>query len=358
MGRFHSNYLAAGKVAGLELSAVCDSVPEAVASHPQCQGFSSAEEMIALGAVDAVLVATPHYSHTTIGIAALRAGLHVMVEKPVSVHLADAERLVAAHTNPQQVFAAMFNQRTNPIYATLRRLIREGEFGRIDRMSWIITDWFRPEAYYRSGGWRATWRGEGGGVLLNQCPHQLDLLCWMFGVPKRVRAFCKFGRHHEIEVEDEVTAYLEFAGGATGTFVASTGESPGTNRLEISAQRGRVVCEGGKLSYTRNEVPVGDFSRASPQPFGRPETREVAIPVAGTGGSHVEVMQNFADAILAGKPLLAPAREGLHSVELANAMLLSTWTDRTVELPLDAAEYECHLREQIARSATRPAPGP
>jgi predicted dehydrogenase len=289
-------------------------------------------------------------SHTTLGIEALQAGLHVMVEKPISVHKADAERLLAAHTNRRQVFGAMFNQRTDRYYRKIRQLIRDGALGEIRRVNWVITNWFRTEAYYGSSDWRATWAGEGGGVLLNQCPHNLDLLQWMFGQPQRVRAFCHFGKYHAIEVEDEVTAYLEFAGGATGVFLASTGEAPGTNRLEIAGERGKLVYENDQITFTRNAVPMSEFSRQAREGFSAPKTREVRVPARDHGGQHNEILRNFTDAILDGVPLIAPAAEGLHSVELANAMLYSTWTGRTVELPLDGRRYQRALQRKIAGS--------
>jgi predicted dehydrogenase len=350
MGTMHAISVLAGKINRLELTAVCDADPAKAAQFPQVKGFSSADAMIGAGLIDAMLIATPHYSHTTIGIAALQAGLHVLVEKPLSVHKADCERLIAAHQDQRQIFAAMFNQRTDPCYLRIRNLIREGELGEIRRINWIITDWFRTGAYYASGGWRATWAGEGGGVLLNQCPHNLDLLQWMFGMPKRVRAFCHFGRYHDIEVEDDVTAYLEFANGATGVFITSTGEVPGTNRLEITAEGGRVVYEDNKIHHWRNTVPMSAFSRAAVQAFARPENVDTLIPAADHGGQHNEVLQNFADAILSGQPLIAPAGEGIHSVELGNAMLLSTWLDQTIELPLDASRFERLLRQHIRKS--------
>src|SRR5450432_2525881 len=209
MGSSHAASIQAGKVPRLELTAVAEVEVARAARYSGVKVFSSADELIASGIVDAVLIATPHYSHTTLGISALKAGLHVMVEKPVSVHKADAERLIAAHTNPRQVFAAMFNQRTDHYYLKLRRLIQSGELGQLRRVNWIITNWFRTQKYYASGGWRATWAGEGGGVLLNQCPHNLDLFQWMFGMPVRVRGFCGTGRYHDIEVEDDVTAYFD-----------------------------------------------------------------------------------------------------------------------------------------------------
>ena len=350
MGATHATSILAGKINRLELTAVCDTDPAKAARFPQVKGFSSADAMIGAGLIDAILIATPHYSHTTIGIMSLQAGLHVLVEKPISVHKADGERLIAAHQDQRQIFAAMFNQRTDPCYRRIRNLIREGELGEIRRINWIITDCFRTGAYYASGGWRATWAGEGGGVLLNQCPHNLDLLQWMFGMPKRVRAFCHFGRYHDIEVEDDVTAYLEFANGATGVFIASTGEAPGTNRLEITAEGGRVVYEDDKIHYRRNTVPMSAFSRTAGQAFARPENVDAVIPATDHGGQHNEVLQNFAEAILAGQPLIAPAGEGLHSVELGNAMLLSTWLDQTIELPLDASRFERLLRRRIRES--------
>ncbi|MCZ7640695.1 MAG: Gfo/Idh/MocA family oxidoreductase [Verrucomicrobia bacterium] len=222
----------------------------------------------------------PHYQHTTLGIAALEAGRHVMVEKPISVHKADAERLLAAHQrHPQPVFAAMFQLRTEPRYLKIRRLIQGGELGALVRVSWIITDWFRTEVYYASGGWRATWKGEGGGVLLNQCPHNLDILQWLCGMPARVRGFCQLGRYHHIEVEDNVTAYLEWASGATGVFITSTGEAPGTNRFELCGTRGKVVLENNRLTFTRNETDMVEFSRDARTGFARPEVWNIDIPL-------------------------------------------------------------------------------
>jgi predicted dehydrogenase len=355
MGFSHAQQLLAGKINRLELTAVADVHPAKLARVPQVKGFKTAAEMMASGLIDALLIATPHYGHTTIGIAALQAGLHVMVEKPISVHRADCERLIAAHRGREkkQVFAAMFNQRTDRYYQKIRELIRSGELGEVRRVNWIITDWFRTHAYYASGGWRATWAGEGGGVLLNQCPHNLDLFQWLFGMPVRLSARCAFGRYHDIEVEDDVTATMEFANGATGVFITSTGEAPGTNRLEVTAERGKLVYENSQLRYIRNEIPMGEFSRTTRESFARPATWDVSIPAAGHGGQHNEVLQNFTDAILDGSPLVAPAPEGIHSVELANAMLLSAWTEKPVTLPIDGKKYERLLKARIAESAKK-----
>jgi predicted dehydrogenase len=339
----------------VELTAVCDIVPEkadAAAAKYGVKAYYDSDALLVDKVCDAVIIGTPHYDHTTIGIAAMDAGHHVLVEKPISVHKADAERLIAAHKrNPETVFAAMFNQRTDPYYQKIRHIVTSGELGKLLRVNWIITSWFRTQTYYDSGGWRATWGGEGGGVLLNQCPHNLDLLQWITGMPTKVRGFCDIGKRHNIEVEDEVTAFLEYPEGCTGLFVTSTGEAPGTNRLEIAGDQGKLVYENSKITYIRNEIPATEFLQTSEESFARPPVWHVEIPVSGGHGrQHAGILENFADAILMDAPLIAPAEEGLHSVELANAMLYSSLQGEPVAMPLDAEAYEAKLQELIASS--------
>ena len=348
MGRSHAQQVREGKVPGLRLAAIADERVEV--AFPDIKFYASGSALIQSGSVDAVLIATPHFDHTGLGVEALEAGLHVLVEKPISVHKSDCERLIAAHRDKKQVFAAMFNQRTDPKYRKLKQLIDSGEIGRIDRIQWTITDWFRTDFYYASGGWRATWAGEGGGVLLNQCPHQLDLWQWLFGMPDRVWADCEIGRFHHIEVEDSVTAVMKYRDGKRGVFITTTGEAPGTNRLEVASERGRIVLEGGRIEWIRNEIPSRQFQEAAHSSFSKPETWQIEIPFAGGGEQDLGVMKNFTRAILDGEPLLAPAAEGMNSVELANAMLLSGAVGEEVTLPLDGARYEALMNERIANS--------
>jgi predicted dehydrogenase len=351
IGQHHFGYLTAGKVSRAEVVAVSDAVAAKLEKYKPLKTFTDGEELIRSGLVDAVIIATPHYQHTTLGIAALKQGLHVMVEKPISAHKADAERLIATHQqHPKLVFAGMFQLRSEPRYLKIRKLIQGGELGEIVRMSWIMTDWFRTEAYYASGGWRATWKGEGGGVLLNQCLHNLDVMQWLLGMPARVRGFCQLGRFHNIEVEDNVSAYLEYPNGATGTFASSTGEAPGTNRFEIVGTRGKLLLEADKLSLTRNEADMLEFSRTAKVGFSKPEVWNIEIPIGAAPNPHATLMQNFVNAILDGEPLIAPGAEGIHSVELANVMLYSSLIGQTVELPMDSAAYESKLNELIASS--------
>ena len=350
MGKFHADYLLANKVSRCELTCFSEPSGRSRERYSQLTHFDSAEKLIRSGQVDAVIIATPHFSHTTIGIDALDHGLHVLVEKPISVHKADCGRLIEKARSRRQVFGAMFQLRTDPKFKKIKALLDRKELGRITRINWIITDWFRTEAYYSSGGWRATWRGEGGGVLLNQCPHNIDLLIWLCGAPARVRGFCQLGRYHNIEVEDQVTAYLEWADGATGVFITSTGESPGTNRFEIVGETGKLVLENNRLSFTRNEVSMLDFSKSSKAGFARPDVWNVDIPFDNTGPQHHLIVQNFVDAIIEGVPLIAPGSEGIHSVEFANAVLYSSLENKTIDLPLDSAAYEKKLQQLIASS--------
>jgi predicted dehydrogenase len=351
IGQHHFGYLTAGKVGRAELVAVSDAVASKLERYKPLKIFTDGEELIRSGLVDAVIIATPHYQHTSLGIAALQHGVHVMVEKPISAHKADAERLIAAHQkNPKLVFAGMFQLRTEPRYVKIRKLIQSGELGELVRTSWIMTDWFRTEAYYASGGWRATWKGEGGGVLLNQCLHNLDVMQWLLGMPARVRGFCQLGRFHQIEVEDNVSAYLEYPNGATGTFVSSTGEAPGTNRFEIVGTRGKVLLEADRLSFTRNEADMIEFSRTAKLGFVKPDVWHVQIPFEPPPNTHAILMQNFVNAILDGEPLIAPGAEGIHSVELANVILYSSLIGQTIELPMDSAAYEQKLNQLIAQS--------
>ena len=353
IGSHHAQYLLADKVKRCELRAVSAPSVGKLASHRQrgLKVFADGTELIRSGEVDAVIIATPHYQHTTLGIAALQAGLHVMVEKPISAHKADAERLIAVRQkHPKQIFAGMFQMRTEARYAKIKKMIDDGELGQIVRFSWIITEWFRTEAYYASGGWRATWKGEGGGVLINQCLHQLDMLQWLLGMPARVRSFVQLGRFHNIEVEDNVTAYLEFPNAASGVFISNTGEAPGANRLEIVGEMGQLLLENEKLRFVRNEVSMFEQNKTSKLGFQKPAVWNIEIPFTNDPAQHATLTQNFVDAILDGAPLIAPGEEGIHSIELANVMLYSGLMNQTIELPLDGAAYEKKLHELIAAS--------
>ena len=366
MGSRHATKILERTVPGLEVSALCDTDPSRLESFRQYQVFltDSADALITFPDVDAVIVATPHYDHVPLSIAALEAGKHVLVEKPIAVHKAATERMLAAHTDECQVFTVMFNQRTNPPYRRLKALIDGGELGELRRVVWVITDWFWTAEYYRSGSWRATWAGEGGGVLLNQSLHQLDLWQWLFGMPDRVRAFCELGRYRDVEVEDDVTAYMEYDAGCKGVFITTTGESPGSNRLEVTGERGKVVIDAAEpgLRWWRNAAPMTEFAN-TPGQRGGLEMEVSFTPFDDSGGQHGEILENFARAILAGNPLIAPAEEGIHTVKLANTMLESSFREATVTLPLDGRAYQERLAGLARHSrfhtrSSESSPGP
>src|SRR5215510_8853478 len=347
MGRRYYAMLHA--LAGVEVTALCVRHLDAIQDLPSTK-FSDYRLLCASGQVDAVLIATPHYSHPQVAIEALRCGLHVLVDKPLAVHVADGRRMLAAHCDKTLRFGVMFQERSRPLHFSIKSMIQGGMLGDIRRVHWIVTDWFRSQAYYQSSSWRATWKGEGGGLLINQCPHNLDLLQWFVGLPGRVIAHIGLGKYHPIEVEDEVHAFLEYDNGATGVFIASTGEAPGTNRLEIVGEKGKLVLEQGKLSLFENAIETSVFSRTTQDLFACPSYQERAIPVTGEGEGPAGVLKNFRDAILDGAPLVAPAEEALASLELGNAMLLSGLLHRPVDLPLDA---ECMERELLRLASVR-----
>lgn len=352
MGENHSKYIFNGEVSGCILSGICDDNPErlkrARALYPDVKLFNDYQNMINSGMIDAVLIATPHYDHPKIAIYSLQKGLHTLVEKPAGVYTKQVLEMNEAAAKTDKVFGIMYNQRTNPLYQKLRDLVISGELGEIKRTNWII-DWYRPQSYYDSGGWRATWKGEGGGVLLNQDPHQLDLWQWTCGMPKRVRAFCYFGKYHKIEVEDEVTAFVEYENGATGVFVTSTAMTPETNRLEVMGDKGKVVIEDGKLTFDRLRVPERQFNEEySGGAIAKPECWRCDIPVpSGQGGQHVEITQNFTNAILKGEELLAPGIEGINGLQISNAMHLSSWIDDWVDIPVDPDLFYEKLMERV-----------
>ena len=358
MGTAHAACLQKGAVDGLSLAAVCDCNPQkravCVEKFPSVPFFDDWQQLIAAKAVDAVIIATPHRFHAHIAQAALEAGLHVMCEKPVDITVSAARRLNEAAAKSDRVFGIMFNQRTNPLFAKARALVQGGAIGEIKRTNWLITNWYRTQAYYDSGDWRATWAGEGGGVLLNQAPHNLDLWQWICGMPTRLMAFCPVGKYHDIEVEDEATLLVEYANGATGCFITSTGEFPGTNRLEIIGDRGQLVLEKGVLKYWQLNENEREFCYSCTAGFAEiPHTYTEFTPDRPET-AHQGILQNFANAILHGEPLLANGTDGIFELTLSNAAYLSAWNDNQwIDLPFDTTEFDRLLQERAAASAFR-----
>ena len=367
MAGHHLGYF--GKMDRLKLTAVCDIDPEKLDARVEehhAKAFKDGHELIASGEVDAILIATPHYDHPTYAKAAFERGVHVLTEKPVAVTAKAAAEVNAAYEqakkdHPKLVYAAMFQQRLRPEWRTVKKLIDDGRVGNLMRVSWTITNWFRSQTYYNSGGWRATWSGEGGGVLLNQCPHNLDLFQWFVGMPSRVRAVVGIGQHHDIEVEDDVSALLEFDNGATGTFVTSTSQTPGINRLEIVGEAGTIIVnEGEPILYREAAQNVREFTRTTPERFANVSTTDYRITTSEKDPGHRGITENFIRAILDDEPLIAQGVDGIHGLELGNAMLLSGLNDgQAVHLPTDRDAYDAKLKELIEGSTfQKPAAKP
>ncbi len=362
MGSGHLKNILEGKVPEMEVTAVADRqegrrawakehLPESVVV------FEEGKDLIAAGVCDGVLIAVPHYQHPELTIDAMNHGLHVMCEKPAGVYTKQVREMNEAAKKCDRVFGMMFNQRTNCIYRKMHELVTGGELGAIKRVNWIVTDWYRTQSYYDSGSWRATWDGEGGGVLLNQCPHNMDLIQWICGMPSKVQAFCHNGKWHDIEVEDDVTAYLEYPNGATGVFVTTTADAPGTNRFEITLEMGKLVCENGKLMLHKLAENERTFCKTAKGGFDTPECTVTEVETDGENEQHVGVLKAFAGRILHGTPLIAEGLEGINGLTLSNAMHLSSWLKKEVEIPFDEDLFLEELNKRRSESGKKEGTG-
>lgn len=356
MGTAHARNVVSGLCPEVTLVAVADVneerskwFQENVTSDVVC--FQNAIEMLDSGLIEACLVAVPHYEHVKYAVECLKREIHVMVEKPAGVYTKQVREMnEEAEKHPNVVFGMMFNQRTNHVYRKMRELVQSGKYGNIRRTNWIITNWYRSQAYYDSGDWRATWKGEGGGVLLNQCPHQLDLWQWICGMPLKVESHLHFGLWHDIEVEDDVTAYVEYENGATGVFITTTGDACGTNRFEIQMDKAKLVVENEQLTVFEFEIAEPEFSANNKFPFGSIPTKEIIPKTDGENPQHVGVINAWAGAILRDEPLVADGREGINGLMLSNAMHLSSFLGKAVELPIDEELYYQELKKRIDNS--------
>lgn len=357
MGTVHAKNIVEGKCPDFVLTAVADVKAERLTwakefvTDVAC--YSDAIEMLDSGKIDACIVAVPHYDHARYAMECMKRGIHVMVEKPAGVYTQQVKEMnEEAKKHPEVVFGMMFNQRTSKTYQKMRELVQSGKYGNIRRVNWLITSWYRTQYYYDSGDWRATWSGEGGGVLMNQCPHQLDLVQWICGMPVKVQTKMHFGKWHDIEVEDDVTTYMEYENGATGVFITSTGDGWGSNRFEIQMDKARIVEDWGKLTVLEYDMTEQEFSKTTTKMSGIP-CHEVEIEYDETDESkegHVGVLNAWGGAILRGTPLVADGSEGINGLTLANAMYLSAFLDKEVSIPFDEELYYNELMKRVATS--------
>ncbi|MCE4048597.1 Gfo/Idh/MocA family protein [Bacillus sp. Au-Bac7] len=369
-GGAYADFLAEGRVANMVLGAICDIDPAkktaAAEKFPGIPFYDNYIDMVKGSEIDAIVTCVPHYLHPEMAIEALKRDIHALVEKPAGVYTKQVKEMNDfAATKPELTFGIMFNQRTNPLYQTLKSLIDTGEIGNIRRTNWMITTWWRPQGYYDQGAWRATWNGEGGGVLVNQAPHQIDLLQWICGMPKKVYSNVKYGFQRNIAVEDEVTALLDYGNGATGVFITCTHDVIGTDRFEILGDKGKIVVDDSqKITIKRLVKPESEMSATMSMHevtkiFMGGNTQELYSEEvlefeSVWGEQHIAVLENFAANIIDGTPLLAPGSDGINGVALANAIHLSSWLDKEVELPIDEEVYLAELNKKIEAEKLNP----
>lgn len=362
LGNQGTHYMAGlfnpGKIPNGVVTALCDNNPakiEIMKTRTQGQDiayFDNYIDMLDSGLCDMVMVVVPHYFHPEMVMEALKRGIHVICDKPAGVYTKQVKEMNEVAKQSNALFAMMFNQRTNCVYRKMREIVQAGGIGELQRVTWIITDWYRTQQYYDSGSWRATWEGEGGGVLFNQCPHQIDLVQWVVGeLPEQVNGFCQFGKWHDIEVEDEVTAYFRYKNGATGVFITTTGEAPGTNRFEISGTKGKLLVENNQLYYWQNEQDTQEWSRTADTGFVPPKCTKTLVETDGENPQHMGIINNFIAAIRGEEPLFVDGKEGINGVELMNAMELSGWNNgEPISLPVDEDRYLRELEQHVANS--------
>ena len=360
-GTHYAKLFTRGKISGdAVVTAVCDCNEKKLQLFKEkdlgleVAYFTDYKEMLDSGLCDAVFVETPHYVHPEIVKEALSRGIHALCDKPAGVYTKQVREMNEYAATANATFGMMFNQRTNCVYRKMKQIIAEGGIGELQRINWIVTDWYRTEQYYKSGEWRASWLGEGGGVLINQCPHQIDLFQWIVGkMPTTVRGFCQYGQWHDIEVEDEVTAFFTYDNGATGVLITTTGEAPGTNRLEISGTKGKLLCEGDKLKWYKNEIDSQEWSRTcTPENgFKKPPCEVIEVETDGENPQHAGIINNFTAALLGKEPLFVAGTDGINGVELMNAIELSGWFGgEEITLPVDEERYLAELNKRRATS--------
>lgn len=362
-GSYYASLINEGKIPGAVIGGICDINKKKITAllerlkEKKIPTFTDYHEMMDEKYVDVILITVPHYIHPVIAQECFKKNINVITDKPAGVYTKQVKEMNKASKNTKALFGMMFNQRTNCVYRKMREIIAKGGVGKLQRVTWIITDWFRTQTYYDSGSWRATWKGEGGGVLINQCPHQIDLISWVVGeMPATVNAFCKYGHWHDIEVEDEVTAYLTYKNGATGVFITTTGETPGTNRFEVSGTLGKLVCENNKLYYHKNKKDSTDFLLHSKTSFDKPEVVITEVKTDGKNLQHIGILRNFTNTILKKEKLFVKGTDGINGVELMNAIELSGWQNgKTVKIPVDEDLYFKELMKRVKKSHLRNA---
>lgn len=354
MGKNYARMLYAGLVPELKLSGVCcrNGAGQALLREefPGVRIYENVEQMQRHEEeFDAVLIVTPHATHVELGFAMAKLGKHFLMDKPAGVYASRVQELVEFCRERGVSFGMMFNNRMLPAFRIAQDYIRSGKLGRLHRAVWVCNSWYRSPVYHRSAPWRSSWQGEGGGLLINQNQHYLDIWQWLFGMPEKLYAAMEFGRYNDFAVDDAVDIQFVHSGGFHGTMVSATGEAPGVNRLEIWGEKGCLtVQDGARVFWDENALSTVEFGKVNEVPFGTPPHTRVEIPVEKAENPYLLAFGNFAGHLLRGEPLFADGMDGLRTVQLTNAAYLSGWQEKRVSVPVDAEAFQ---KELAARQA-------
>lgn len=355
MGRRYVQMIHDGEVEGMTLAGVCcrnqKGQEELKASYPEASVYPNVEAMFGrAGEFDAVVIVTPHATHVEIGKMAVAAGKHILVDKPAGVSTKEVKELLAASDASGVCFGMIFNTRMHPAYTQVKKMIEDGSLGRLNRAVWISNVWFRTPAYHNSAPWRSTWEGEHGGLLINQSQHFLDVWQWLLGMPDHVLASVEYGRYNDFFVDDSMDIQFFYESGLHGTFITSSGENPGINRLELWGTKGRLCVEDHcRITFDENVMSTEEFRECNTEAYGvlQYHRREIPVNTEKTDG-YQKIFQNFADHIRKGTPLMATGEDGLRTVMMANGAYLSSWLGKKMAYPIDDEEYAGMLEEKIA----------
>ena len=344
MGKIYAQMIQFGMVPGMKLNGVCCRNPEGQAllreQFPDVAIYPDADDMEAHGdEFDAVIIVTPHTSHISIGYRFAKLGKHILMDKPAGTVAGEVEGLVRFCEEKGLAFSMIFNNRQLPVFQAMKRKLESGILGNLHRAVWVCNDWYRSPAYHASAGWRSSWNGEWGGMMVNQNPHYLDMWNWFFGLPDRVYAAMEFGRYNDFLVDDAIDLQLYYDNGFHGTFISATGEAPGVNRLEIWGSKGRLTLEGNKITFAENEMSVEEFGAVNKEKFAKiPYTVSEEV-LDQQVNPYAIIMENFARHLLSDEPLLTTGWDGLRQVQLANAIYVSGWEERKVPVPVAEERY-------------------
>jgi len=349
--------ITAGRIQNAEVRALSSrnrSHMEAVKEKYQLDAvlFTDYEAMLSSGLIDAVMICTPHFHHPGMAIKAIRRGIHTMIEKPVGIFPEELRELAESlQTHPDVKAGVLYCRRTNPIYQQIKDFLDSGELGQLKRVTWIITNAsvYRTQAYYNSATWRGTYVGEGGGLLLNQVSHHIDMLVWLLGLPKAIQANCYSAVERNIEVENEVSITMEYPGQAIGQFISSTREFPGTNRLEISCSKAQLILENEKdLTVRKLGVEETEFNRTTNIPFAFIPYEEEIHNFEPYENPEIQarIVNNFISAVTDGKPIACPVEDAIRSQQFIIGAYLSSWQEKKLTLPADGKAFTEELKKR------------